>query len=49
MVDTKNILLLEDSKIENQEIIELILRIKHLKEKLENNRTYVISASSFLK
>ena len=50
MVDTKNILLLEDSQIENQEIvIELILRMKHLKEKLENNITYVISASSFLK
>ena len=48
MVDTKNILLLEDSQIENQEIvlkkIELILRMKHLKEKLENNITYVISA-----
>ena len=43
MVDTKNILLLEDSQIENQEI-ELILRMKHLKEKLENNITYVISA-----
>lgn len=53
MVDTKNILLLEDSQIENQEIvlkkIELKLRMKHLKEKLENNITYVISASSFLK
>ena len=47
MVDTKNILLLEDSQIENQEIvIELILRMKHLKEKLENNITYVISAIS---
>ena len=44
MLDTKNILLLEDSQIENQEIIELILRMKHLKEKLENNITYVISA-----
>ena len=41
MVDTKNILLLEDSQIEK---IELILRMKHLKEKLENNITYVISA-----
>lgn len=40
MVDSKNILLSKDSQIENQEI----LRMKHLKEKLENNITYVISA-----